>query len=296
VVSYKTVLLCSFILYATGVLASFIEALAIRFVAKRAYDWRASLASYGMMAGRVVADFNTPIAIAMPGAFWLYQHRVADMSNLGAWSYLLLFFAFEFLYYWWHRVSHRSRWFWASHAAHHTANELNISASFRVGWTTRIMATHVMFVPLVLVGFDPRMVFAAYGVNLGYQAWLHTDWIPKLGFLEGILNTPSAHRVHHAANPPYLDANYGGVIMIYDRLLGTYVPEYDDLPVRYGLVEPIYSYNPFKLVFQPFVPIIRDLRTARSVREIAGYLFGPPEWRPDDKGTSHAKLRRTGSP
>jgi len=285
---YSVVNVASFALLATPL----IEALVLIFVAKRAYDWRASLASLGVAFGRGFSE-ATPIFIAMPGAFWLYEHRIFDPTHWGAWSYVALFFGLEFVYYWWHRISHRSRWFWVNHAVHHTPNEMNLSAAIRVGWTAKIMGTYVVFAPLVLLGFQPQMVFAAYSLNLLYQFWIHTTWIPKLGFLEGIINTPAAHRVHYASNLEYLDANYGGVLMIFDRMFGTYRPELDSIPIRYGLVTPLKSYNPFTIAFHQVMPIIRDLRSARSLREIAFYLFGPPGWKPDGRGTTTEDLRRT---
>ena len=201
----------------------------LKFGLKRQYDWRASLASFVLIMGRGFSDL-IPIAVAMPGAYWLYRHRVLEPEKLGAWGFVILFLGLEFVYYWWHRISHRSRWFWTHHAVHHSPNEFNLSAAYRLGWTSRIMATYVIFSPLALFGFEPPVIFAAYSLNLAYQFWIHTDWIPRLGPLEGILNTPSAHRVHHAANPEYLDANFGGVFLIFDRLFGTYRAERDELP------------------------------------------------------------------
>jgi sterol desaturase/sphingolipid hydroxylase (fatty acid hydroxylase superfamily) len=271
--------------------SSVVEALVLRFVAKRDYDWRSSLASFGLLLGRSFTDF-IPIAIAMPGAYWLYEHRILEPEKLGLWSFVLLFFSLELVYYWWHRVSHRSRWFWSHHAVHHSPNNFNLAAAYRLGWTSRLMSTYVIFSPLALLGFEPPVIFAAYSLNLAYQFWVHAEWIPKLGFLEGVFNTASAHRVHHAANLEYLDSNYGGVLVIFDRLFGTYRAERDDVVIRYGLVKPLQSYNPLKIAFHQFGPIFKDLATARSPREVAGYLFGPPGWRPKGQGETTADLRR----
>ncbi|HTE40172.1 MAG TPA: sterol desaturase family protein [Steroidobacteraceae bacterium] len=267
------------------------EALALKFIAKRGYDWRASLATLGVLVGRILTE-GIPIALAMPGAFWLYAHRGFEPEQYGAWSYLILFFGLEFVYYWWHRTSHRSRWFWVNHAVHHSPNELNLSAAIRVGWTARLMATYVLFLPLVWIGFSPQVVFAAYGLNLAYQFWIHTEWIPRLGWLEGILNTPAAHRVHHASNLEYLDSNYGGVLVIFDRLFGTYRVELDSISIRYGLVTPLHSYHPIKIALHQCLPLLRDVWTARSPREVMGYVFGPPGWKPDGSGMTTENLRR----
>jgi sterol desaturase/sphingolipid hydroxylase (fatty acid hydroxylase superfamily) len=271
--------------------SAFVEALALRFVLKRRYDWRSSLASFATLLGRGVTDL-VPLAIAMPGAYWLYEHRVFEPGQLGVGSFFLLFLGLEFVYYWWHRISHRSRWFWTHHAVHHSPNDFNLSAAYRLGWTSRIMGTYVIFAPLAWIGYEPTIIFLAYSLNLAYQFWIHAEWIPRLGPLEGILNTASAHRVHHAANVEYLDSNFGGVLVVFDRLFGTYRPERDDVEIRFGLVKPLESYNPLRIAFHQFAPLLRDLSKARSLREVIGYLFGPPGWRPDGNGETTEDLRR----
>jgi sterol desaturase/sphingolipid hydroxylase (fatty acid hydroxylase superfamily) len=271
--------------------SSVIEALILKFVVKRAYDWKASLVSFTLLLGRSFTDL-IPIALAMPGAYWLYEHRMLEPSKYGVWQYLLLFLSLEFIYYWWHRTSHRSRWFWTHHAVHHSPNNFNLAAAYRLGWTSRLMSTYVIFSPMALLGFQPETVFAAYSLNLAYQFWVHTDWIPRLGPLEWILNTPSAHRVHHASNLEYLDANYGGVLIVFDLLFGTYRAERDDIPIRYGLVKPLHSYNPLRVAFHQFMPLYVDLRGARSFSEVIGYMFGPPGWRPNGAGETTEDLRR----
>jgi sterol desaturase/sphingolipid hydroxylase (fatty acid hydroxylase superfamily) len=134
-------------------------------------------------------------------------------------------------------------------------------------------------------------VVATLSINLLYQFWLHATWIPKLGVLEGIFNTPSAHRVHHATNLDYLDANYGGVLVIFDRLFGTYVAERRELPCVYGLVEPETSYNPLKVEFRAWVALLKDLKAAPSLRAAVGALFMPPGWQPDRPGQTTEELR-----
>jgi sterol desaturase/sphingolipid hydroxylase (fatty acid hydroxylase superfamily) len=187
----------------------------------------------------------------------------------------------DFCYYWFHRASHRIRWFWATHAVHHSSNDLNFAAAYRFGWTGRLTGATIFYVPLVWLGFEARPVLIANALNLLYQFWLHTEWIPKLGWLEYVLNTPSHHRVHHAANPEYLDRNYGGVFIIFDRIFGTFVAERDDLPCRYGLVTPLRSNNPIVIAFHEWKALARDLWQARSWRDRWSYLFGPPGWQPD---------------
>jgi len=234
-----------------------------------------------------------PLAIIAPwlGLAWDYRFFTQSLDNVG--SILLLFFGLEFFYYWYHRFSHTTRWFWNGHSPHHSPNQLNLSAAYRLGWFGRLTGSTVFFTPLVLLGFTPTVVLSALVLNLLYQFWLHADWFPRLGWLEGIFNTPSNHRVHHARNPEYLDANYGGVLVVFDRLFGTYIPERDDVPCDYGTITPtVSSRNPFVLNFSPWIGLFKDLRSARSLHEAWMYTFGPPGWRPNGEGLTTAEIRR----
>jgi sterol desaturase/sphingolipid hydroxylase (fatty acid hydroxylase superfamily) len=256
------------------------------------YDWKA--------AGLSVVDFlvrEYPLRLLLPLAFWtnamgwFWQHRLFTLP-LDHWSgWAACFIGQEFCYYWYHRAAHRVRWFWANHSVHHSPNELNLSAALRIGIFGKLIGNSLFFVPLIWIGFDPSTVFTLLSLNLLYQFWIHATWIPRLGWLEGILNTPSAHRVHHAANVDYLDANFGGVLIVFDRLFGTYVKERDDLPCRYGLVHPITSYNPLRIQFSEWLNLLRDLRGARSVKAFCGYLLMPPGWAPHGEGSTTAELR-----
>jgi len=256
------------------------------------YDWKASACSLADLAGRQLLRF-VPLAVIAPWMAWTWEHRLFTQSLDNVGSILLLFFGLEFFYYWYHRFSHTTRWFWNGHSPHHSPNQLNLSAAYRLGWFGRLTGSTLFFTPLVLLGFTPTVVLSALVLNLLYQFWLHADWFPRLGWLEGIFNTPSNHRVHHARNPEYLDANYGGVLVIFDRLFGTYIPERDDVPCDYGTITPtVSSRNPFVLNFSPWIGLFKDLRTARSPREVWMYMFGPPGWRPDGEGLTTAEIRR----
>jgi|HubBroStandDraft_1064217.scaffolds.fasta_scaffold00022_11 sterol desaturase/sphingolipid hydroxylase (fatty acid hydroxylase superfamily) len=270
-----------------------LEAAVLTFIMKRRYNWKASLASLADAVTRqYILRSVLQFGVAAPAIYWAATHTI-DAVPLNPWlAFLVLFLGQEFAYYWFHRCSHRVRWLWATHAVHHSPNELNFSAAYRIGVTGWLSGGQLFYVPLIWLGFSPQAVFATLGLNLLYQFWLHTDWIPKLGPLEYVLNTPSHHRVHHAANLDYLDANYGGILIIFDRLFGTLTPERDDLPCRYGLVEPLTSNNPLVIDFHEWVSLLRDLWRARSVREYLGYLFGPPGWRPNGESLTTEALRR----
>ncbi|AVS66235.1 fatty acid hydroxylase [Paracidovorax avenae] len=257
------------------------------------YDWRAS--------GVSLIDFlvrEYPLRWLLPLAFWsqamdwLYQHRLwtLPMDHWTGWA--ACFIAQEFCYYWYHRAAHRVRWFWCTHAIHHSPNDLNLSAAYRFGWTGKLTGTLLFFMAAPLLGMPPKVILVMLSLNLLYQFWIHATWIPRLGPLEWILNTPSAHRVHHASNLEYLDGNYGGVLIVFDRLFGTYIAERPDLPCRYGLVRPVTGYNLLTIEFDQWRSLWRDLRGARSVPEALGYLFQPPGWRPCGAGETTEDLRR----
>ena len=255
------------------------------------YDWRAFGVSMLDLVSRIAINIFLPLTIAAPVMRWAFQHRIMTIALDGWLAVALLFIGQEFFYYWYHRASHRIRWFWCNHAVHHSPNELNLSAAVRIGMLSKLIGSAVFFAPLVWLGFKPEIVFATLSLNLLYQFWIHATWIPRLGWLEGILNTPSAHRVHHAANLEYLDANYGGVLLIFDRMFGTYVQERKDLPCRYGLVKPLTSYNLLRVEFTEWVSLWRDLSSSRSLTAILGYLFMPPGWAPHGKGSTTEDLR-----
>lgn len=258
---------------------------------RQRYDWRAFGASAFNLVSRIVVSILLPLSIATPFIAWAVTHRVSTWTLDGPLALLVLFFGQEFCYYWYHRTAHRVRWFWCNHSVHHSPNQLNLSAAYRIGLFGRLSGSVLFFVPLMWLGFHPKLVLQMLTLNLLYQFWLHTTWIPKLGWLEGLVNTPSAHRVHHASNPEYLDANYGGVLMVFDRWFGTYRPERDDLPVRYGLVQPMTSHNPLKIEFREWAALLRDLWRARTLRALLGAIFMPPGWRADSAAAPRAGVQ-----
>jgi sterol desaturase/sphingolipid hydroxylase (fatty acid hydroxylase superfamily) len=259
-----------------------LEALFLALVMRKSYNWRAYFASLADALGReyIVMTFLT-LSITAPAVGFAWRHRLFTVPLDTVTSVVVLVILQDFSYYWFHRASHRIRWFWATHAIHHSSNELNLAASYRFGWTGRLTGTGLFYVPMIWLGFAPGPVFIAGGFGLLYQFWIHTEWIPKLGWLEYVLNTPSHHRVHHAANVEYLDRNYGGILIVWDRLFGTFVSERDDVPCRYGLVTPLRSNNPVIIAFHEWAALARDIWRARSWRERLMCVIGPPGAHPD---------------
>lgn len=261
------------------VLVTALEAALLRRRGAR-YPWRESAVSLAIAVGHRASGLVAGGTV-FAGFSWLWQHRLWSVPMNTWWGPLLLFFAVEFLYYWHHRVSHECRWFWATHAVHHSARHLNLSAAYRLGWTGAVSGAALFFAPLPLLGFAPQAVVTALALNLLYQFWLHTELIPKLGWFERVFNTPSHHRVHHAMNAEYLDRNYGGVLIIFDRLFGTFAYERDDEPCRYGWVKPLDSTNPLTIVFHEWLQVARDVKAANTWKARFAYLFGPPGWSAD---------------
>lgn len=214
---------------------------------------------------------------------WLHNHRLFELPDQQVSSWVLGFFALEFAYYWQHRCSHRIRWMWASHSVHHSPPQLTFSGAYRLGITGFISGLFVFFMPLMWLGFSPRMIGILYAVSLIYQFWLHTELVPKLGILEKVFNTPSHHRVHHAINNGYVDKNYGGILILFDRLFGTYAVEDESEKLEYGLIGKERTHHIGRILFQEWAAIARDLAKAERPSEALGYMFGPPGWEPSQE-------------
>jgi sterol desaturase/sphingolipid hydroxylase (fatty acid hydroxylase superfamily) len=265
--------------------------LASRARIKAEYDLRDTLANVTVSVGSIFF-WGTLSWIFMGAVYFAYRHRLTTVPFTW-WSFLIAFVAEDLRYYWWHRISHRSRWFWASHVVHHSSQHFNLSTNLRQSWTSQFSGLILLNVPLAYLGFHPGTVALAFTVNLLYQFWIHTEAIQRLpDWFEWLLNTPSHHRVHHASNPRYLDANYAGVLMIWDRLFGSFVPECEEEPVRYGLVHDLASFNPVRIALHEYVGIARDQsRRGLSWAQRLGYLFGPPGWSHDGRHRTTAALR-----
>jgi len=198
----------------------------------------------------------------------------------------------DFTYYWFHRISHECRLWWAAHVNHHSSQHYNLSTALRQTWTGEIVGTWTPWIPLALIGFPPQMILLQQTINLFYQFWIHTEAVHRMPrWFEYLFNTPSHHRAHHASNPRYLDSNYGGVLMVWDRMFGTFAQEVDHDPPRYGIMKNIDTHNPFRIAFHEWLAMGRDLVRARSLREVAGVVMGPPGWRADGQGMTSRKVR-----
>ncbi len=242
----------------------------------KGYQRRDTWASLSMgIANVVIAALTKGLAVGL--FFAAYRLRFFEIGT-GAAAWVLLFFAEDFCYYWFHRFHHEVRFFWAAHVNHHSSRYFNLSTALRQSWTTPLTGP-IFWVPLALLGFHPFMILTAQAVSLIYQFWIHTELIGRLGPFEWVLNTPSHHRVHHGANVEYLDRNYAGILIVWDRLFGSFEPERS--PVDYGLTKNIQSFNPLWIAFHEWQAMFRDAARARSWREAVQHLLQPPGWSPD---------------
>ncbi|MED6334693.1 MAG: sterol desaturase family protein [Planctomycetota bacterium] len=265
-----------------------IELLTSRHAAVKGYRAKDSAASLSMGVGNLVVMFSMKGLLF--GLFMLvYQLRIFDLPPGAWWVWLLLIPTEDFFYYWYHRASHEVRFFWAAHVNHHSSTHYNLSTALRQSWTGPLIGW-VFWMPLPLLGFHPLMVVTAQSISLLYQYWIHTELIGRMGPFEWVFNTPSHHRVHHGRDALYLDRNHGGILILWDRLFGSFEPE-RARPV-YGLTTDLQSHNPLAIAFHGWGELARDLRQARSWRERLCYLFGPPGWRAEGSGQTAGALRR----
>jgi sterol desaturase/sphingolipid hydroxylase (fatty acid hydroxylase superfamily) len=255
--------------------------------AGRGFEWRDTATSLSLGLANVAV--SAAVKFASVGLFLLaWRFRVFDIPSAW-WAWLLLFFAEDLCYYAFHRAGHEVRVFWAAHVNHHSSTHYNLSTALRQSWTTPLTGP-IFWLPLALLGFHPVMILTQQAISLVYQFWLHTEFIRSLGPLEQVFNTPSHHRVHHGRNVEYLDRNYAGILIIWDRLFGTFEPE--RARVDYGLTKNLESFKPIQVGFHEWIAMIRDVRRAGGVREALGRIFRPPGWSPDGSTLTARQLRQ----
>ena len=240
------------------------------------YDPRDTRTSLTMGLGNVAINFVWKFAV-LAAYVAIYELTPLRLDPGDWWVWVLLFFADDFSYYWFHRISHESRGFWASHVVHHSSQHYNLSTALRQTWVPMTYFPFWLWMPAV--GFEPWMVLLAQAWSLIYQFWIHTERIRRLpSWFEAIFNTPSHHRVHHGVNDQYLDRNYGGILIIWDRLFGTYEPEGER--VRYGLTTQLRTYRPVRVAFHEYIAMWHDIKRAPRIRDKLGVVFRGPGWTP----------------
>ncbi|MEL6360441.1 MAG: sterol desaturase family protein [Pseudomonadota bacterium] len=261
----------------------------VRGLATKAYRWR------GFQDMLVNVSTQIPflaveiliLSFAYAGYSVLSTTYVGWVVPMSIGTALLAVLACDFVYYWEHRFAHQIRLFWTQHAVHHSSRFMNITVGVRFGPLEGLLSL-LAHLPLVFVGFPPKAIFVGILIVQAYQTWIHTELIGKLGPVDGILNTPANHRVHHGCDEKYTDKNYGGILIIWDRMFGTYQAEVER--PRYGLKRDFNSVNPFKVWISELPQFWRDIKNADTFIELWMTIFGPPGWSPKKNSA------RTGSP
>lgn len=257
----------------------------------KSYEAKDTFSSITMGLGNVFLGFASKLLVMLV-FFWVYDNFRLFTISIAWWSFVILLFADDFSYYWFHRISHECRLFWASHVVHHSSEHYNLSTALRQTWSGGFY-TFIFWLWLPLLGFHPAMILLQISISLLYQFWIHTEVINKMPkWFESIFNTPSHHRVHHGSNPIYLDRNHAGILIIWDKLFGTFQPELETEKVKYGLVENIKTYNPIKIAFIEWWHMLKDALTGtKSLKNRILYLLKPPGWKHDGTGKVSDDLR-----
>ena len=203
-------------------------------------------------------------------------------------TWIFAFIAYDFFYYWFHRISHERQIFWASHVAHHQSEEYNLSTALRQTGTG-FLISWVFYIPLFLIGVPSYVMVSVASINLIYQFWVHTRHIPKLGWYEWIFVTPSNHRVHHAQNDLYIDRNYGGVFVIWDRLFSTFQEEHEDEECVYGIRGSIKTFDPLEANFHIYAKISKDIAYSLTFSNLINVLTARTGWSPDGNMNGSSK-------
>ena len=242
------------------------------------YKFRDTLAGLGLLIGNFMVGLLTKSSIFFL-YIYLYQFKFITVNELlPTWAvWIVTFVMIDFVYYWYHRFSHRVRFMWAVHMNHHSSEEMNFTVSLRQAWFGPITKVP-FFIVMPLIGFDPIITAVAGVASTLWGVIGHTQWIRRLGALEYILVTPSSHRVHHGSNECYIDKNYGNLLIVWDRLFGTFAEEIE--PVRFGIRENVKTFNPIKITFMFWQQMVSDFKNSKNQKERLLSFFGKPEWKP----------------
>lgn len=246
-------------------------------------DGREAIRNFALGAGYQTTELLFAGLIAFPVYALAYHHRLLDIP-LNLFTALALWLLTDFCFYWMHRSSHRVRWLWAAHVTHHSSERMNFSTAMRQNATNIFNGGWLFYVPLALIGFNPVWIGVCYALSLVYQFFIHTTLVDRLHpVIEYLFNTPNHHRVHHARNPGYIDTNYGGVFIIFDRLFGSFTHERADQPIEYGITRPPEHNNRLWMHWlHEYRDLARDMRQPGPLRQRLAHLWRPPEWERGD--------------
>ncbi len=269
-----------------------LESLITRHERPKKYEIRDTAASITMGIGSLVSGILNKIFVVWL-LFGAYENFRIFTIPFTWWAWVLILFADDICYYFLHRYGHEVRFLWASHIVHHSSQKYNLSTALRQTWTGNFF-TIVFYLVLPFFGFHPLMILTQMSVSLIYQYWIHTETIYKLPvWFEAVMNTPSHHRVHHGSNPLYLDRNYAGIFIIWDRIFNTFQSELPSEKAVYGLTTNIKNYNPIYIAFHEWIALFKDVFTSKtSFLNRLKYLVKPPGWRHDGTGVTSEDMRK----
>ncbi len=251
------------------------------------YKFKDSSANITMGLGSVVIGLLTK-TFAFFVFLWIYQFRLFEIPNTW-WMWGLLLLADDVTFYWYHRLAHQIRFFWAAHVQHHSSEHMNFSVALRQSWGEPFIK-FLFYIWLPFIGFNPVYILIMQAISLVYQFFPHTKLVGKLGPIEWIFNTPSHHRVHHATQVQYLDKNHAGILIIWDRMFGTFQKEIE-VPI-YGITENINSFSPLKIASHEYISLWQDIRRAKKLSDKIKYLINPPGWSHDGENRTSKELQR----
>ena len=263
------------------------------FIGKNTYRLNDTLTSISL---GMISRFPVMLNFGVQSAIFIYISQYLNLGLLSVknpFTWIAAFLLYDLSYYWMHRMHHEIKILWATHSVHHHGEDYNLATALRqtsTGWLWK----WIFYTPMMLIGVPGEVFVTVAGINLVYQFWVHTEHIGHLGFLEKIFITPMNHRIHHAKNKEYIDANYGGVFIIWDRMFGTFVSEGEKNPV-YGLTKNINTYNPIKIAFHEWIDIVKDVKKAPSIKFAILYIFGPPGWSHDNSRKTSSQIRSNAS-
>ena len=251
------------------------------------YKVKDSAASITMGLGSVVIGLLTK-TFAFFVFLWIYQFRLFEIPNTW-WMWVLLLLADDITFYWYHRLAHQIRFFWAAHVQHHSSEHMNFSVALRQSWGEPFIK-FLFWIWLPFIGFNPIYILTMQAISLVYQFFPHTKLVGKLGPIEWIFNTPSHHRVHHATQVQYLDKNHAGILIIWDRMFGTFQKEIES--PTYGLTVNINSFSPLKIASHEYISLWQDMRRSKKLSDKIKYLINPPGWSHDGENKTSKELQR----
>ncbi|WP_282605382.1 sterol desaturase family protein [Pelagibius sp. Alg239-R121] len=243
---------------------------------KQRSGWKETVANITIAAVNSLLE-RTAYGAVFIIALFLAESFVPYQLPVNLWTWFAALVLADFTYYWMHRFEHEIRVLWAYHSVHHSSPEYNLTTAFRLAWIEGLVEW-VFFIPMILLGFNLVQTVMAIFIVVAYQTWIHTQKIGRLGWLDKVFNTPSVHRVHHGSNEAYLDKNYGGVLIVWDRMFGTYQAETED--TVFGITKPLKSSNPITINFHEFQAVARDCWNAKSPGNAWRYLVKRPGWEP----------------